>query len=374
MDKSVSHKAIRRRGLPRRPLIALIFFMAIAVLVAPTSRGDSNNPDIVILWNGVKLPARNAALLSPPGVEHELHFSGVLAEYDVRAAGCDGYAKCSTTGGTVFWQAPLEPGNYELDVTLELSPWPRDGEFVAADGVFRTETVTIICLIGYPSSMMEEGHLNGFKLGDYPDWENMNNPELYRPPEFFFKVDKSIWNRNISENVLLRNLGYDCRSGFPQYSSIHYELVWKLEAILDELEARGLPAKYYFIGGGYISPRSNKIRTSRNRAAASLSRHMWGEAVDFIIDTDRNAKMDDVDGNGVIDVRDAFLVRDVITDLERSGRVVTGGVGVYSPPRNSRIQLHVDVRGFESRWGIKEYDPEIFASIPAGKSIRPGGR
>jgi uncharacterized protein YcbK (DUF882 family) len=116
------------------------------------------------------------------------------------------------------------------------------------------------------------------------------------------------------------------------------------------------------------------MRTAENSGAASLSRHMWGEAVDFIIDErPRDEVFDDMNGDGRIDVRDAFVVRDIITELEDEGRVVVGGVGVYAPPKDHQIQLHVDVRGYRSRWGVKTYDPEMHGKAPAKKDKRPGG-
>ena len=82
--------------------------------------------------------------------------------------------------------------------------------------------------------------------------------------------------------------------------------------------------------------------------------------------------MDDLNQDGVIDVRDAFYIRDLVTELEEKGLCKAGGFGVYSPPRNSRIQVHVDVRGFATRWGYKEYDCKIHHGIPPEKSLRPG--
>ena len=35
--------------------------------------------------------------------------------------------------------------------------------------------------------------------------------------------------------------------------------------------------------------------------------------------------------------------------------------------------MHIDVRGYPTRWGYKEYDPKIFAGVPPKKSLRPGG-
>ena len=75
---------------------------------------------------------------------------------------------------------------------------------------------------------------------------------------------------------MLGDLGYDVREALPQYFALDYEIVKKLELIVEELEARGLPSRYHFIGGGFVSPKSNRKRTSTNGAAAKLSRHMFG--------------------------------------------------------------------------------------------------
>jgi len=39
--------------------------------------------------------------------------------------------------------------------------------------------------------------------------------------------------------------------------------------------------------------------------------------------------------------------------IEQSARGKVGGVGMYSPPWNTRVQLHVDTRGYAARWGPK---------------------
>ncbi|HUT54171.1 MAG TPA: hypothetical protein VM658_12345 [bacterium] len=334
--------------------------------------GKDGPAALVLLWNGLKINAEYAAILAPPGSDQVLSFMGMDRAADVSALSCRGVGTCRCRGGSVVLQTPEMGGVYWLDVKLYVAPGPGLG--VKAAKKSANKSITVACLVGYPSSMLRGGFLNGFELGEYPDWRDKQNPELYRPPAYFYYLDNDVLGRFISTHLRLGDLGYDGRAPLPQYFTLDYDLVRKLEVIQDELALSGLPSRFQFIGGGFISPKSNKLRTRRVSAAADLSRHMWGEAVDFIIDeSPRDEIMDDMNGDGVIDVRDALVVRDIITELEQSGRVEPGGVGVYAPPRNSQIQLHVDVRGFPTRWGVKEWDPKEFAGVPPRRSLRPGG-
>jgi len=323
--------------------------------------------DALILFRGLKVQPDQAAFLVPPGKAQSLAFAVKRSSLEITILSCRGGMTCRAQGPRLTLESPQEPGNYFLEVELEVK---EDG----GNPAYRT-SVRLCLLVGFPNSLLVDGEINGFELGEYPDHTKMRNPEYYKPPEYFYYLDYEVIGLWISEHIRLGDLGYDGRAPIPQFFALDYELVIKLEALIAELRARGLPSRLHFIGGGFISPKSNQLRTAGNKAAASLSRHLWGEAVDFIIDEDpRDGIMDDMNGDGVIDVRDALVVRDVITDLEESGRVKPGGVGVYAPPRNRRVQLHVDVRGYPTRWGVQEYDPEEFAGVPPQGSLRPGGK
>lgn len=318
----------------------------------PASAGKS---DLWMQWRDLAVPAEDPALLLAPGEEQEVKFRGAKGLSITDCHGVD----CRAEGAVLTFR-PEKSGNQELKVTLNRKT--RNSPSV----------ITLHLLVGYPNSLIKNGVINGFLIGNYP--VNKNLPWSTQVPSFFYLLENNLLGRPLSKRLKLGDLGYDGRSPLPQYFTLDYALVKKLEVLADELEAHDLPARYHFIGGGFISPRSNAVRASRNGAAASQSRHMWGEAVDFIIDqSPRDERQDDMNKDGVIDVRDAFLIRDLVTQLEEKKKVRPGGFGVYSPPRNEQLTMHVDVRGFATRWGYKEYDPKVFAGVPPKKSLRPGG-
>jgi hypothetical protein len=368
----------RRLAFPAFPLLAVLLIAGLGAGDPVQAKGRGDEPgDLILLWNGLKINAEYAAILVAPGSDQTLSFIGRDRALDVAVEECKGAGSCRGRGGSAYFTAPDMPGVYWLEVRLGLGAWPNSPlkKGGKSGNAGQDRDLEIACLVGYPSAMLRSGYLNDFELGEYPDPSDKQNPRLYEPPAYFYYLDGSVLGRYISEDIRLGDLGYDGRAPLPQYFALDYELVKKLEVLKDELTRLGLPSRYHFIGGGFISPKSNVERTSRNSAAANNSRHMWGEAVDFIIDeSPRDEIMDDMNQDGRVDVRDALLVRDIVTELEESGRVKPGGFGVYAPPRNSQIQMHVDVRGFPTRWGVKAWDPDEFAGAPAKKSLRPGGK
>ncbi len=352
--------------------LGLLFMFMTAFLAAGSSDVTGRKPDngeVVLLFNGLRIPAEYAGILVGPDEVSILKFFSRDPKKEIEVLGCGSSGWCKFEGNEISWQSPEESGDYWMNVSLKIFLSGPSKSLVKSE----IKKINIACLVGFPSALLDKGFINGYEIGEYPDVAEMNNPGLYLPPDHFFLMDYNVIGVRISEHLMLGDLGYDVREFLPQYFALDYEIIKKLELIHEELAARGLPCRYHFIGGGFVSPKSNRKRTSSNGAAATLSRHMYGEAIDFIIDEDpRDEVMDDLNQDGVIDVRDAFYVRDLVTELEEKGLCKPGGFGVYSPPRNSRIQVHVDVRGFPTRWGIKEYDSKIHRGIPPKKGLRPG--
>ena len=325
-----------------------------------------------LLWNDLKLPDNGPALLVAPGAEQTIRLRGRDRDQGLEVTECGSpFCSCHFSGAVLGFRAPRKPGSYELE--LAVAPAREGGRPpVGPPAPVVERRITLHLLVGRPNTELVNGVIDGFELGIYPVNEKL--PWNTQVPAFFWRLDYGMLGRPISERFKLGDLGYDGRAGLPQYFTLDYALVKKLEVLADELEARGRPSRYHFIGGGFISPKSNGVRASRNGAAASQSRHMWGEAVDFIIDDDRNEILDDMNRDGTIDVRDAFYLRDLVTELEEKGKVKPGGFGVYSPPRNEALTMHIDVRGYVTRWGYKEYDPKVFAGVPPKKGLRPGSK
>jgi hypothetical protein len=84
------------------------------------------------------------------------------------------------------------------------------------------------------------------------------------------------------------------------------------------------------------------------------SRHVYGDAADIFVDEDGDGMMDDLNGDGKIDYRDAAVLYDIIDGLvtETWYAPFVGGLGRYRKTANHGPFVHVDARGFKARWGV----------------------
>ena len=75
--------------------------------------------------------------------------------------------------------------------------------------------------------------------------------------------------------------------------------------------------------------------------------------MDLVIDEDSDKRMDDLNGDGRIDRKDGILIGNACRELELEGAVVPGGIGVYEwdSEDSVRCHVHIDCRGYISRWG-----------------------
>ena len=77
---------------------------------------------------------------------------------------------------------------------------------------------------------------------------------------------------------------------------------------------------------------------------------MYGDAMDFYIDNDRDGRMDDLTGDQSVDVEDARLLSRMAEEVERKHPGLVGGIGVYRPTGAHQGFVHVDTRGYPARW------------------------
>jgi hypothetical protein len=97
-------------------------------------------------------------------------------------------------------------------------------------------------------------------------------------------------------------------------------------------------------------------RTPRYSAAIGnvrYSRHQCAAAADLFVDVSpRDGVMDDLDGNGRIDVEDAGVLHAIMEefDTDPANSVFPGGLGLYGATASHGPFVHADVRGFRARW------------------------
>jgi hypothetical protein len=224
--------------------------------------------------------------------------------------------------------APDSPGHYPLVIE-------------SADGA-RTVNVAVM----WPASSVREGRLNGFRIGAYPA-KPLQGLAIYEPPPGFIEVNGSNHRLPVSPSYTLGEFVSKQPGEFPKYVVLDPKLLIKLEIIKDELRRAGFVLDKFTIMSGYRTPVYN--RAIQN---SDYSRHVWGGAADIFIDQTGDGRMDDLNGDGKVNLADAKLLFDFIDRLSRSGRFgkLIGGIGLYDGNAVRGPFVHVDARGTEARW------------------------
>ncbi len=248
---------------------------------------------------------------------------GVRPEY--RAVGGAG-TSVPATGGA----APAEPGLW--NVLLELR------------GAIRAvPDLSLITLV--PRSTVRRGRIGSYLLGSWPE-----KGGIYTPPSGFVRVTRENMNTYVSEHIQLKDFLTKGQAGvWPKYVAMSPLLLDKLELTFQELEKEGHPVRNVFAVSGFRTPTYNESGGDP-RGRASLSRHMYGDAMDVAIDNDGDGLMDDLNGDGRVTVQDARVLGAAAERVEKAYPDMVGGIGIYAPTGAHHGFVHIDTRGYRARW------------------------
>ncbi len=190
--------------------------------------------------------------------------------------------------------------------------------------------------------------LNGYRLGRWPAerWMMARN---YFNPDGFVEVTPANARLRLSEHFVLGDfVTKDQASKWPKYIVLEEKLIDKLELVMQALNARGVRATGAVVLSGFRAPYYNARGVGEGMARAS--RHQYGDAADLIIDSDGDGRMDDLSGDGRVDLRDTEVVNRAVTEVEQRHPTLAGGLGRYHAMGPSGPFAHVDVRGTSARW------------------------
>jgi uncharacterized protein YcbK (DUF882 family) len=192
-------------------------------------------------------------------------------------------------------------------------------------------------------------YVKGYHVGLWPA-ETRSMPWNYENPEGFIEVTPENQYTQLSAHFSLASfVTHDQRDVWPKYVVLREELLDKLELVLQTLEASGVAASHVEVLSGFRHPHYNALGAVEGNMAQH-SRHQFGDAADLIIDNDRDGRMDDLNGDGRIDIGDAQVIQRAVEKVELRYPELVGGVGTYHAmgPRGSFA--HIDVRGERARW------------------------
>lgn len=229
-----------------------------------------------------------------------------------------------------IWRAPSEPGVHVVTVAT------------AATG----DSIQLTFLVGRSRTDERDGVLNGYRIGNYRA-RPASMTAAYEPPRAFIEARPADYDIRVSPNFTLGQ--FLCKDpGDPRYLLVTPRLLIKLEAVLAEVREAGHAVNTLTVMSGFRTPAYNRAIGN----TTDFSRHLWGDAADVYVDADRDDQMDDLNGDGRSDVRDARwlgrLVERLMSDPELA--LTPGGLAAYRRNAAHGPFLHIDTRGRPARW------------------------
>lgn len=233
--------------------------------------------------------------------------------------------------------APSEQGAWKLQLTSE-------------GFTQRVDELTVITRV--PFSEKRDGYLNGYHIGRYVAENGYRGP-AYVPPSGFIEVTPLNQDVQVSAHFRLRNfLTKNQFTVWPKYLALDLRLIDKLELVLQELNAMGIRAENMAVMSGFRTPAYN-IQGVGEGGRALLSRHTYGDASDVWVDNDFDGYIDDLNSDGRRDTGDVMVMLRAVDRVERRYPELIGGAGVYTGNGAHGPFIHIDARGYFSRWGLQ---------------------
>jgi uncharacterized protein YcbK (DUF882 family) len=208
------------------------------------------------------------------------------------------------------------------------------------------DSFALITLRGFADKRGD--YVNGYRLGRWPAerWLMARN---YFNPDGFVEVTPENASLRVSRHFVLGDfVTHDQEQTWPKYVVLEVKLIDKLELVLQDMASHGYSVDRVVVLSGFRAPYYNERGVGEGMARAS--RHQYGDAADILIDADRDGRMDDLNHDGTLDLRDISPITDAIERVERRYPQLLGGLGTYAAMGPRGPFAHVDVRGTSARW------------------------
>lgn len=238
--------------------------------------------------------------------------------------------KLASGNGTLRWKAPRVPGYTPLTIVREKDK----------------KSLSLQLFVMRPASEVANGKLGHYRIGEYP--APLRNLDVYTAPKGFIEVPKALEGIKVSPHFTLGQFLCKQQSAYPKYLVLRPKLVAKLEFLLKEVNDKGIHTDSFVIMSGYRTPYYNKAIGN-----VASSRHIYGGAADFYIDTHpKDGVMDDLNKDGRVTIEDASVLYAIADEfVKKTGKTeLTGGVGLYKATEAHGPFVHIDVRGSRARW------------------------
>lgn len=196
-----------------------------------------------------------------------------------------------------------------------------------------------------------DGRVGAYRVGRWPAEVRAPRSEAYGLPIGFIQVTEQNADLPISENFRLRDfIDRNQPTVWPKALVLEERLIDKLELITTELQRIGNVRAKLLVMSGFRTPVTTAGGARSRRSPES--RHQYGDAADVIVDGNGDGRMDDLNGDRRVDVRDTRVLITAIQTVEARHPELVGGIGMYRTGSVRGPFVHVDARGTSVRWGL----------------------
>ncbi len=228
------------------------------------------------------------------------------------------------------WTAPRSHGHH----TLEFSG--------------QGTTIQLNVFVLKPVDTAKHTKIGDFRLGNYVQIA-FRGKETYQPPTGFIELKPDMHDIQITPHFTLGQ--FKCKQQpklEPKYLLISPVALIKLERLLEAANAAGHSAQSFFVMSGYRSPWYNSVIGNTTR----VSRHLYGDGMDIYIDENHDGMMDDLNGDGKINIFDAKVLAALAENLAKANDPDwrAGGISAYKGNAAHGPFVHIDARGQAARW------------------------
>ncbi len=247
-------------------------------------------------------------------------------------------------------------GEYRIFLSKELQSTFKAGTYTmtvpAQSGIYPLQVINannkvvlnLNLFVLTPIDKKKDEYLNGFRIGNYPP--ALGEGGKYERPRGFIEIEKGYKDVQLTPHFKLSQF-VTSQKGNPKYIIIRESLLLKLEYILAEVNKAGVEAKTLGIRQAYLTPHDNA-----EKQFAIYSRFIYGDAAQIIIDRDKNGIMDDVNGDGIADMKDARWLFNLIDKLSARAdyQTMEGGLAHYRLNKKFGGYVYIDARGNKMRF------------------------
>jgi uncharacterized protein YcbK (DUF882 family) len=278
------------------------------------------------------------------------------AQLEREARGLSGAVNVAILDPGETLDAPTEP---EVDVALG-GPRGQPPQQTSRPGIWNVllsmgnatrEVPNLSVITQVPMSQKRSGRIGNFLIGSWPAERGPapSNP-IYATPKGMIEVTRENQNTYLSKHIQLKDFITKGQEGvWPKYVVVNPRILDKIELVCQEMERMGHPVENLFAISGFRTPAYN-AGGGNTQGRGQLSRHMYGDAMDIAVDNDRNGIMDDLNGDGRINLADAKIIGQAVDRVERQYPTLVGGMHYYPPTGGHRGMVHIDTRGHRARW------------------------